>query len=67
MDPPFPAPAGRRWVFCKCFKHWRTGKLVYPKTAECFAFLVKSPLTNVVEPPVARPGVLHKSTQHPST
>jgi hypothetical protein len=42
MVPPFPAPRGCRWVFCKCFKHWRTGKLVYPKTAECFAFLVKS-------------------------
>jgi len=40
--PPFPAPPGRRWIFVKYFKHWRSGKLVYPKTAECFCFLVRS-------------------------
>ena len=39
--PPFPAPPGRRWIFVKYFKHWRSGKLVYPKTAECFCFLVR--------------------------
>lgn len=37
-----PAPPGFRWVYCKCFKHWRTGKLVYPKTADCFMFLVRA-------------------------
>ncbi len=41
-QPPFPAPAGYRWVFCKSFKHWRSGKDVYPKTAECFCFLVRT-------------------------
>ncbi|MDN7849957.1 hypothetical protein [Burkholderia seminalis] len=37
-----PAPPGYRWVCCKCFKHWRTGKLVYPKNADCFMFLVRT-------------------------
>jgi hypothetical protein len=36
-----PAPPGFRWVFCKCFKHWRTGKLVYPRNGGSFMFLVK--------------------------
>jgi hypothetical protein len=40
--PPFPAPKGKKWIFTKCFKHWRSGKLVYPKTAECFCFLVNA-------------------------
>lgn len=39
--PPFPAPAGFRWVFTKSFRHYRTGKQVYPRAAECFCFLVK--------------------------
>lgn len=36
-----PPPPGFRWVFCPRFKHWRTGKYVYPKNAEYFAFLVR--------------------------
>lgn len=36
-----PPPPGFRWVFCTRFKHWRTGKYVYPKNAEYFAFLVR--------------------------
>jgi hypothetical protein len=36
----FPAPRRGRLVFVKCFRHWRTGKLVYPKHAECFCFWV---------------------------
>lgn len=36
-----PAPKGFRWVCCKCFTHWRSKKTVYPKTAECFMFLVR--------------------------
>jgi hypothetical protein len=39
---PFPAPGGKRWVFVKSFKHWRSGKIVFPKTAECFCFLVRA-------------------------
>ncbi len=35
------ARKGYRRVHCKCFKHWRTGKLVYPKHAECFTFFVR--------------------------
>lgn len=38
---PFPAPAGYRWIFCKSFKHWRSGKTVYPKKSDCFCFLVR--------------------------
>lgn len=36
-----PAPAGYRWVYCKCFRHWRTKKIVYPKKGDCFMFLVR--------------------------
>lgn len=39
---PFPAPAGYRWVFCKSFKHWRSGKDVFPKKSDSFCFLVKA-------------------------
>jgi hypothetical protein len=35
------APAGFRWVFAKCFKHWRSGKLVYRKDGGMFRFLVR--------------------------
>lgn len=37
-----PAPPGFRWVFCKCFRHYRTGELVYRKNGEYFAFLVRA-------------------------
>lgn len=37
-----PAPPGYRWIFVKCFKHYRTGKLVYPKNSDCFCFLVRA-------------------------
>lgn len=39
--PPFPAPRGFKWIFCKCFRHYITKKLVYPKKAEAFCFLVR--------------------------
>jgi hypothetical protein len=39
--PPFPAPAGFAWVFAKSFVHYRSGKRVYPKTADAFCFLVR--------------------------
>jgi hypothetical protein len=26
------------YVYCKRFKHWRSGEYVYPKNAECFRF-----------------------------
>ena len=42
MVPPFPAPAGFRWVFCAYFRHWRTGQIVYPKKVKAFAFLVRA-------------------------
>lgn len=38
---PFPAPAGYKWIFCKSFKHWRSGKTVYPKKSDSFCFLVR--------------------------
>lgn len=38
---PFPAPPGFRWVFCPSFRHWRSGKIVYPKRARYFRFLVR--------------------------
>lgn len=41
FTPPFPAPAGKRWVFVKSFVHWRSGKRVYPKKAKCFCFLTR--------------------------
>ncbi len=40
--PPFPAPPGYRWIFRPWFRHWRTGKKVYPKRAKVFAFLVRT-------------------------
>jgi hypothetical protein len=39
--PPFPAPPGYSWIFAKFFVHYRTGKRVYPKTADSFRFLVR--------------------------
>jgi len=30
-----------KWVYCRCFRHYRTGKLVYPKRAKFFRFLRK--------------------------
>jgi hypothetical protein len=41
-NPPFPAPAGKKWVFAKCFKHYRSGKMVYPKNGGVFCFLVSA-------------------------
>ncbi len=29
-----------RWIFCRCFRHWRTGKLVYRKNGGFFRFWV---------------------------
>lgn len=26
------------WVYCRYYRHWRTGKLVYPKRAKYFRF-----------------------------
>jgi len=28
----------RGWVFCRYFRHWRTGKRVYPKRARFIRF-----------------------------
>ena len=36
-----PAPPGYRWVYVPHFRHYRTGKLVFPKNGKCFRFLVK--------------------------
>jgi hypothetical protein len=36
-----PAPPGYRWVFRRCVRNRHTGKLVYRKNGQCFAFLVK--------------------------
>jgi hypothetical protein len=40
MPRSIPAPRRGRLVFVKCFRHWRTGRLVFPKRAKCFAFWV---------------------------
>jgi hypothetical protein len=37
----FQAPPGYHWVFCLCFKHWRSGQMVYRKNGGYFRFLVK--------------------------
>jgi len=34
---PLP-PNDGQFVYCRYFRHWRTGKLVYPKTARFFRF-----------------------------
>lgn len=31
---------GRRLVFARCIRHWRTGRLIYPKNGKTFAFWV---------------------------
>jgi hypothetical protein len=38
---PFPAPPGYAWIFCKSFRHYRTGKPVYRKNGGSFCFLVR--------------------------
>jgi hypothetical protein len=30
-------------IFVKCFRHWRTGKMVYPKNGKVIAIKVKKP------------------------
>ncbi len=44
-DPPFEAPTGFRWVFCKSFRHWRSGKVLnaedYGRKAWCFLVRAK--------------------------
>lgn len=34
-------PRVGKLVFCTRFKHYRTGKYVYPKRSKYFAFIVK--------------------------
>lgn len=31
-------PNDGEWVYCRRFRHWRTGQWVYPKTAKFFRF-----------------------------
>ncbi|NQV82090.1 MAG: hypothetical protein HQ495_16150 [Alphaproteobacteria bacterium] len=31
-------PNDKDWIYCAYFRHWRSGKLVYPKTAKYFRF-----------------------------
>jgi len=38
---PFEAPPGFAWVFCKSFRHYRTGKPVFRKNGGYFRFLVR--------------------------
>lgn len=40
--PPRRSRPGHRLVFCRYFRHWRTGKLVYPKRSKYFRFWVKT-------------------------
>ena len=39
---PYEAPPGFSWVFCKSFRHYRTGKQVYRKNGGYFCFLVET-------------------------
>ena len=41
-DDPFKAPPGYRWIFCPHIRHWRSGKIVYPKKGRFFRFLVRT-------------------------
>lgn len=34
-------PPGFRWVICRYFRHWRSGKNVYRKNGGVFRFLVR--------------------------
>ena len=38
-DPEVPPEVDE--VFCKCFRHWKTRKLIFPKRGKVFRFLVK--------------------------
>lgn len=37
-----PAPPGYRWVFCRYYRHYITGKPVYRKNGGYFRFLVRA-------------------------
>ena len=37
-----PAPPGKRWVFTKTFRHWRSKKLVHRRDGGYFCFLVRA-------------------------
>lgn len=41
MTPGRKPPPGYRWVFCKSFKHWRTGRPVFRRNGGYFRFLVR--------------------------
>lgn len=41
MADDFQVPPGYRVVYCKCFRHPRSGKMVYRKDGGYFRFLVK--------------------------
>jgi hypothetical protein len=44
MRYPFPAPPGRRWIFIKSFRHWRSGKIIHACNygKQAFALLVRA-------------------------
>ena len=34
-------PPGYRWVYCRYYRQRRTGRLIFPKRAKFFRFMVK--------------------------
>ncbi|MGA2583080.1 MAG: hypothetical protein ABSG31_07360 [Tepidisphaeraceae bacterium] len=40
-SPPFPAPAGYRWIFFMSFRHHITRAIVRRKNGKAFAVLVR--------------------------
>lgn len=42
MDNNPPAPPGKRWIYVRCFRHWRSKKLVYRLNGGYFRFLVNA-------------------------
>ena len=38
---PFPAPAGWKWIFFKCFRHHISKKIVHRKDGKAFCVLVR--------------------------
>jgi hypothetical protein len=39
---PFDPPPGFSWVYCRSFKHYRTGKEVRRKDGGVFCFLMRN-------------------------
>jgi 3-methyladenine DNA glycosylase Mpg len=40
--PPFPAPAGMKWIYFMYFRHWISKEIIRRKNGKPFAVLVRS-------------------------